>query len=400
MKRAALLGIALFATACRGEARPATEDAALARLVDSLIPQVEHATGLTFKRKPRAVIISREQARSYLVGQLQKQFPGERGRSLATSYRLLGLLPDTLDLQKLFLEILTEQVAGYYDPDSSAFFGVAGADPTTFRITVAHELVHALQHDYVPLDSILDARDDADRLAAAQAVLEGQATIAMFRIQPTIGDRVLEPSFWDDARESIRQQQGSMPQFAGAPRVIREGLLFPYIAGAEYMRWWITHRPRDQQPFGARMPRSSEQILAPDRAERGDVPLRVTFTGTGAARYGDVLGAAEVRVLLAEARGQAELVDPAVLGWGGDRFELYEAPGGEALVWIAVFDSPPARDAVLAALQRGWPPARSGYRTESAPLKISGRPGVRLAVAPMGWAGWSALPWGTVSPED
>ena len=397
MKRFGALGLVLL-VACRGEPRPTSADAELVRLVDSLVPSVERAVGLPFKRAPRARMISRAQARAYLVGQLQKQLPGDRAAQLSESYKLLGLLPDTIDLRALFVNVLTEQVAGYYDPDSGAFFGVEGASPVVFRTTVSHELVHALQHDYLPLDSIMNQRDDADRLLAAQSVLEGQATLAMLRMQPQYGDAVLDESFWEQAREGTRQQQGSMPQFASAPRVIRETLLFPYIEGAEYIRWWLTHEPRDQQPYGSLMPKSSEQILDPERPRHGDVPLRVTFADTTGALYGDVLGAAEMRILLAEARGQDALVDAAILGWGGDRFELYGSPDGDALVWIAVFDAPLARDSFLAALQRGWPHIRAGYRTLAEPLEMNGRPGLRLTVAPNDWRRWSALPTATAAP--
>jgi hypothetical protein len=397
VRRLGVLGLILLG-ACRGEPRPTSADAELVRLVDSLTPSVELAVGLPFKRKPRARMISREQARAYLVGQMRKQLPGDRAAQMSESYKLLGLLPDTLDLRALFLNVLTEQVAGYYDPDSGAFFGVEGASPIAFRTTVSHELVHALQHDYLPLDSIMTARDDADRLLAAQSVLEGQATLAMLRMQPEVGDRVLDPDFWEQAREGTKQQQASMPQFAGAPRVIRETLLFPYIDGADYIRWWLTHEPRDQQPYGKLMPRSSEEILDPERSRQGDVPLEVTFSDTTGARYGDVLGAAEMRVLLAEARGQTQMVDAAILGWGGDRFELYPTGQGDALVWIIVFDSPPARDGMVRALAQ-WPPTRPGYKRMTVPLDVSGRAGLRLAIAPNEWGRWSALPTATAAPE-
>ena len=39
-----------------------------------------------------------------------------------------------------------------------------------------HELVHALQDQYVNLDSLEHLKGDDDRAAAAQAVIEGQAT--------------------------------------------------------------------------------------------------------------------------------------------------------------------------------------------------------------------------------
>jgi hypothetical protein len=402
VKRLLLAGLFLSigVAACRGPDRGVAPDAELRALVDSLMPVVERATGLTFKRTPRAVIVSREEARAFIQGQLAEQLPSDRARHLTVSYQLLGLLPDSIDLGQLFLAVLGEQVAGYYDPDSGAFYGVAGGDPATFRLTVIHELVHALQHDYVALDSILDSRDNADRLVAAQAVLEGQATLAMFRAQPGIEDLVLTRQFWDQARESIRQQQSSLPQFSSAPRVIRETLLFPYIGGAEFIRWWISARGDSAQPFGPSMPVSSEQILAPARSLTRDRPLEVAFSDPmgSSVLYEDVLGAMELRILLAEARGQEELVDPAVLGWGGDRFRLYDDPSGDALVWFAVFDAAPARDLALATLQAGWPRARAGYRNDVRPLDVSGRPGLRLVVAPSEWSRWGALPTVSARP--
>ncbi len=363
------------------------------------MPHVESATGLTFKRAPRARMISREQAAAYVQRQLAIQLGGGRGEHLAASYRLLGLVPDSTDLTKLLGAVSAEQVAGYYDPDSSAFFGVRGASGAAYRITVAHELVHALQHDYVALDSLVKEVDDADRLLAAHSVLEGQATLAMFRMQPEVGDRVLDPEFWEAARVSARAQMGSMPQIAAAPRVIQESLLFPYLAGADYIRWWITVHPRTGQPYGANMPISSEEILAPGRVAQGDPPLAVTILAPDSAIFSEALGAAGMRVLLAEARGQAALDEPAVLGWGGDRYALYATPAGDALVWIAVFDGPGARLRAVNTLRQGWRTLRAGYRVAVEPLEVSGRPGLRLVVAPTGWSRWSALPTAKATSE-
>lgn len=398
MNRSAVVAVALLVGGCRGTARPASEDAALARLVDSLTPQVERAVGLPFKRRPRARMITREQAAAFVQRQLTTQLGGGRGQHLATSYRLFGLVPDSTDLARLLGAVLAEQVAGYYDPDSSAFFAVRGASGAAFRITVAHELVHALQHDYVPLDSLVKAVDDGDRLLAAHSVLEGQATLAMFRMQPEVGDLVLDPSFWETAKSSARTQMAAMPQIAGAPRVIQESLLFPYLSGADYIRWWITVHPGAGQPYGANMPISSEEILAPGRVAQGDPPLAVTIVAPDSAIFSEELGAAGMRVLLAEARGQQALDDPVVLGWGGDRYALYATPAGDALVWIAVFDAPGARDRALLALNGKWPAPRTGYRTEVSVITVSGRPGLRLVAAPTDWRRWSALPTATAAP--
>ena len=68
-----------------------------------------------------------------------------------------------------------------------------------------------------------------------------------------------------------------MPVFARAPLVVREALIFPYLDGAEFMRWWNASGPRDTVPYGPRMPVSTEQILHPERYARGDQPVVVRF---------------------------------------------------------------------------------------------------------------------------
>ena len=68
----------------------------------------------------------------------------------------------------------------------------------TLHLVLAHELVHALQHQYLPLDSILHDSTDADRQAAAQAVLEGQATlVSLVALVPGM-DLTSNDAFWDD----------------------------------------------------------------------------------------------------------------------------------------------------------------------------------------------------------
>ena len=112
------------------------------------------------------------------AGKLDEELPPKRLHGLETTYRLFGLLPDTLQLRPLLIDLYTEQVAGFYDPDSATLFGVEGADRTQLSLVLAHEMIHALQGQHLPLDSILDARENNDRLSAAQAILEGQATLA------------------------------------------------------------------------------------------------------------------------------------------------------------------------------------------------------------------------------
>ena len=393
--RGAWIPLALCVLAsCRGERpRPASADT-LSRLVDSLRGRVEQATGLTFKSPPKSALRTREQVRAYLLTKLDEELPSAKLEGLETAYRLFGLLPDTLDLRPLLLELYTEQVAGYYDPDSATLFGVVGADPAQLRVVVAHEMVHALQGERLPLDSILNDKSNNDRLAAAQSVLEGQATLSgMKALFPPNMDPTKDPDFWVEYAGQIRTGQASMPVFARAPLVVREALVFPYLAGAEFMHWWETSEFKDTMPYGPRMPASTEQVLFPDRYARRDGPISLEFPRDSAVLYEDVLGESEIGVLTAGISGATQVRKAAPRGWGGDRYRVYRTPAGPALVWCVVWDD--ARSAERFTMGFGAKlrqTGRKGYRAALETQEIDGRPATLYVLAPESWSGWSALP--------
>ncbi len=389
----ATLAALAVAAACRGQSRGGPEEVVLRQLVDSLRGPVERASRLTFRTPPRSALRTREQVRGYLLAKLDEELPPARMRGLETAYRLFGLLPDTLQLRGLLLDLYAEQVAGYYDPDSAMLFGVAGAEREQLRLVLAHEMVHALQGQHLPLDSILNATDNNDRLTAAQSILEGQATLASIEVLAP-GQNVTEmPQFWEMYREQVREKQSLMPVFARAPLVVREALIFPYLDGAEFMYWWKTSGARDTLPFGPRMPVSTEQILHPERYARGDQPAVLAFPPDSNVLHEDVLGESEIRVLLASLAGSDEVQTVVPIGWGGDRFRVYDTAAGPALVWYVVWDDQRSADRFVRtagpALRRT---ARPGYRAVFEPVTVTDRPAVRYVLAPDGWARWANLP--------
>ncbi len=395
-----LLAAALLAgtAACRGEPRETDADRNLAHLVDSLMPAVEQATGLKFRHRPESALRTRDEVRSFVRAKLAQEMPPERFLQLTRAYTLLGLLPDSLDLRAVMEDMLSQQIAGYYDPDSTTLYGVEGADLPVLRLTVAHELVHALQDQYLPLDSILKDKSSNDRSGAAQAILEGQANYAS--IVMLQGAEVAQSrEFWDEFRKTGDQvlSGGGM---GNTPAVLREGLLFPYLAGAEFMLWWNQSSLRDTLPYGPRMPRSTEQIMHPERYERGDLPLDVRFTDSVPGSYEDVLGEFDIRLLMQELTGRKSSDTPLPLGWGGDRFRLDEGNGGPALVWISVWDEPRHRDWFLSATGNKFKArAKPGYKAEVDTMTVAGHAGLRYVIGREGWTGWQKLP-GAMTPGD
>ena len=381
--RRRLFPVACFLVAvvgCRGTPKSSgTTPEEIARLVDSLQPTVERAVGLAFKTPPQSQLVTRDQVREYLLAKVQKEYPAEKLEGVQAAYRLLHLIPDSLDLRKLILDLYAEQVAGYYDPDSSLLYAVQGADRAQLRLIMAHELVHALQHQYLPLDSVMVQRGNGDRLAAAQAVLEGHATIASVRVLAP-DPAVLEAAdFWETYRDQVRHQQQTMPVFSQAPLVLKESLIFPYLGGAEFMRWWDANRP-EALPIGAQLPLSTEQVLHPERYAAADIPVEVAFADSSAeVMYEDTLGELEIQILLAVLRGGDVATVDRPIGWGGDRYRVYRTPGGPALVWLTAWDSQPQADRFREAMAGAFAARRKpGYDVAVTAEVIAGRPGVRV----------------------
>jgi len=382
--------IAVGLVGCRP--RTPTTDDEVRRLADDVIPKIEQTVGLQFRQPPNLAVRDRAAVERYLIGRLDAEYPTERMADVATAYRLFGLIPDTLDLRATLLGVLGEQVVGYYDPDSLTLYVVEGTDPAQIRLVLAHELVHALQGQYVPLDSLLSLRNENDRQMAAQAVLEGQATLAS--LTAMFDQEQLERlgSFWRDVRSTVREQQENMPLFAQAPLVIREGLLFPYLAGADFVRWFQEQYP-DTLPFGPRMPQSTEQVLYTDRYVEHDEPVTRRFRPApyaGDLVYEDTWGQFETRIILRELTGSESLGNAGALGWEGDRFAVYRDASGEALVWWSVWESPQMASKFASMLERTW--GTDGRRWAVRQERVAGLPGVLLVDAPATWAGWERVP--------
>lgn len=393
--RCILLCLVVTLIGCRGAAPQKPQDQDIAGLVDSLRPAVERATGLAFRGPTRSAMRSREELREFLLRKLGQEFPPDRQEGVEAVYRLLGLVPDSLDLKAFLLELFSEQVAGFYDPETSTLYGMRGAEPTaSLRFVLAHELVHALQHQYLPVDSIMRRQNDADQQTAAHAVLEGHATIASLLAFLPDKSALRQPGFWELAREQVRTGAASMAVFSRAPLVFREGMIFPYLNGAEFMRWWDSARTGRPLPTVAELPRSTEQILHPDRYARGDAPVPVRFADDAEAPlFEDTLGELEIQILATVLRGGGEVVTGAVLGWGGDRFRVYRTPVGPALVWYTVWDDEVSGERFLGGPgMRLGERSRPGYRTSVTRVAAAARPTTRVVIAPVGWTRWGRVP--------
>lgn len=377
---AATAGLTL-AAGCRSREGAAEGDGPYAARVRESVAQIEKQTGLKFKRPPVLEVRSKEQVRQFLLARFEEQSPASELAAEEQVFKTLGLIPPTLDYRKFLLDLLSEQVVGYYDPRKDVLYVVEGGNKESAGITIAHELVHALQDQYIDLDSLQNLTGDVDRALAMQSVLEGQATYeqmsAMVGGESNLAVRL--PGGWDQIRQTIRESQSEMPLFANAPLVIQESLLFPYLSGADFIRRFKGQKGQ-QNPL-LDLPVSSEQVLhtrAFFSAQR-DVPSRVTLPAPlGEKVYENTIGEFGTRIFLYQHTDEQTIALQGAMGWDGDRYVLTRSPAGNAIAWVSVWDSPVDAAEFSNAmsetvLQRygGTPAAAAGAGT--GPRRYSGR---------------------------
>jgi hypothetical protein len=210
-----LVLLALLATACRERAN--VGDGPYADKVALDIPQIERAIGVKFKTPPKLEIRSRDQVRDFLLSKLREPDAVKQMANSERTYKLLGLLPDTMHLSDFFVKVLTEQVMGYYDPKTKVLYVVDGA-PEVHRLRSCTAWC-ALQDQYVNLDSLEHVVGDDDRAAAVQAVIEGEATYEqVFIMAGGSGNLAAQlPGGWESMRATIREAQQNQPIFSSAP---------------------------------------------------------------------------------------------------------------------------------------------------------------------------------------
>jgi hypothetical protein len=217
-----------------------------------------------------------------------------------------------------------------------------------------HELVHALQDQYVNLDSLEHITGDDDRALAAQAVVEGQATYEQAYIMAGGAGNIAAqlPGGWESIRETIRQSQKSQPIFASAPMVIQETLLFPYINGADFIRRF-TAREEGKLPF-ADMPVTTKQLMHDSAyfVTPRDLPSSVTLPSIPGTVDQNNFGEFGTRLVVYQHTRDQDASIRASNGWDGDRYALVKTPQGNALAWVTVWDRPGDAAEFMSALDQ------------------------------------------------
>jgi len=266
----------------------------LLRSVDEILQFASKDTHLAIKSKVKKKLLSREEVNKFLIKKFEEDKGAQRLERSEVILKKFGLLDHDFHLRPFLISLLTEQIAGFYDPKSRTVNLLDWVAVEEQKPVMAHELTHALQDQRVDMDKwsdplsmeiSKDARDDNRHIQSDEAntsrdaVAEGQAMVvfADYALKPSGKTLADAPELGNRMQDMSGDSSGS-PIMARAPLLLQKSLLFPYTTGMAFEQALLKRGGVDLAFAGAldRPPSSSHEVMHPqDYLSRTPVPLLV-----------------------------------------------------------------------------------------------------------------------------
>jgi hypothetical protein len=340
-------------------------------------------------------IQSREQLQEWLIESLDS-YPVDEQAQAERVLVIFGFIEPGTNIASLQQDILGEQVAGYYDAETSTMVVVRsdGAQELSANdeVTFAHEVVHALQDQHFGLISVqgdVDLLTD-DELLAIKAMIEGDATVAQVLYM------IRNPKLLEAVEDELENYDS--PMLDAAPLFYSETLMFPYDAGSFFvMDIYQEGGWESVDAMFAAPPTTTEQILHPEKYLAGEEAIPVTVPellpvlGDEWTEIDDnSMGEFIIDVFLRNGGARNRVAREASEGWGGDAYVVVGNEDETAFVWNTAWDTDEDAVEFFEALA-----ATEGERLAANPETVSGDDHIRLAGS--GYVGEIVLDGDTVT---
>jgi hypothetical protein len=293
----------------------------------------EHERGLQFKH-PVEVIFMTPKAFDKLVTTSSSSLSAKDKAGIAdetASLRALGLIDGSVDLFKQENDLNSGGILAYYDPHDKKV-RVKGSELTPdVRVTLAHELTHALQDQYFDLGRENSLPDDAEQ--AFRSVVEGDAVVVQNAYAASMSKA-------DQDAYNKAESDGSSV-YSKIPDILVAQQLEPYVVGPAFVNALKAHGGDEALDEALRHPPASTAALMnifryldqPSSTTGSTVTtMAVPKLGSGDKKVdsGD-FGALYWYLMLAR-RLDVHTAIKAVDGWAGDSSLTYREPGGRVCV--------------------------------------------------------------------
>lgn len=303
---------------------------------DEVFGEVSRLRGLSIKSPVKKKMADRFFFREYYSRLLREQYPPEKKRATEKAYILLGFLPEKSDLIETYLDSFLKVVQGLYDPSSKTLYIADWIDPKKSEEVLSHELDHALQDQYFDLQAFLDKGKNAsmDAQFARSSLMEGEANaIALnYSLQEKGSDFTKLVNIADWTRLNNLFEESGQKAF-GRKAVLNDVINFPYVYGAAFLQKYIkAYGWPGMKSLFEHPPSSTHQIMHPDAFfPHRQNPIRVRVEDLSASAlnkykliWENTFGEYGLTLLLRQYVPEKE-AEKSVLGWRGDRIQIYES---------------------------------------------------------------------------
>ena len=327
--------------------------------------RLERIRELEFARPVETRLVSRAEVGERFARKYRREYTPRQAEQDARVLAALRLVPVGTDIRAIETGLLTEGVAGFYNPRKRRLFAASTAGGLTpfEEVVLAHELDHALVDQVLRLPRTL-SRDPmlGDVTLAHQALAEGDAVLAMARYA---AERLPDGEY---EAFLARFGGGAIQARTDIPYVLRRASAFPYYEGLLLACFeWRTGGWDALNEMYLRPPSATADVVFPSRYRAGvEVELPPSPSAPG-PRWKPVapgsLGVFDLMLLLenADLISTGETVPgshvDAVRGWGGGVLRAW-LRGDETTVHVALVDAgvqtPDGRRRRLCGVLRRW----------------------------------------------
>jgi hypothetical protein len=321
------------------------------RAADEVLAQMSMLLDLPIKEPLKRSLRSKQEIRAYLVKEEKEDRDDSERYADDRTLEAFGVIPQGFPLDSFMLDVMTDQVAGVYDPKSKEFYIADWIPADDQRSVMAHELTHALEDQSYHIEPwIKAAHQNVDAESARQAVSEGTALAAM--VDYTLQKEKMSVRNLPDVAAILRpgaeSEMDKDPNLAKAPPYIRDELLFPYLAGTTFSQQFLKAHSgwSDLGILFQNPPVSTQQIMHPDVYLAGVKPEKVDlpeWKGLVPPEWKfleeNVIGEFFLGEVLKQFldRNESEMLAST---WKGDRYAVFEDAKTKQtrLVFLIAFD--------------------------------------------------------------
>lgn len=376
--------------------------------------------GKEFSPVPFLAYQKTEDFREFVQKDIDKELNNTKGETFSYTLKGLRLLPFDFNLKQSYIDMLSEQAAAYYDPQTKGFYIVQQMQGFMLKATIAHELQHSLQDQHTDLLSkyTSDYFQSFDHEMASRFLIEGEATLIgntwlmqnMSSVFGLGGKECLSetPSdeqfrFWSSIEDFIkdtafatREQNTNIPKWMqlllsmSMPMdAVQESLknlpmFHYYMLNTPYLRgsWYAYAKLRQSgwkrsglDQLFKNPPQTTEQTLHPEKNHipppvPNPVQLPAHITEGWTAHPPDTMGEMGIVIWLIQHGLSEEKAYKHAEGWNGDRVQVWTKsstsnnnPTSYAISWKILWDSPAlaqkGRKSIQAQIKNSFPQWKS-----------------------------------------